>query len=223
MTGRQKEKLDFIKDYYSKNHQSPTLKEICDEFGKSMRTIIQHLDSLERQGFIFRKKYEHRGIILLRNEEICSLDNGMEKVPISSLIGCDNACVFGEDQIQDHVLVSKKMIQEYGKLVAGRALGFSMTNEDIYPDDILIIKPSKKEPKNGEIVVFRMGDMVLAKKVRISEKSITFLPSSDSDEYKPLVFDKKDDGYKIIGTVVDIIKRKDNSAEDYQYIKECEI
>lgn len=222
LTDKQREILEFITSYNSIHNHSPTLSEISKKFNKTRRTIAQHLEALERKGAIL-KTGEFRGIILLgRESQKRLIENGMEEIAVSSLIGCDNACVFGDDQIQDYVLVSKKMIEKHGKLIAGKALGYSMIKENINPDDILLIKPTKT-PKNNEIMVIKIGEMVLAKKVRISEKTITFLPCTDSEEYKPLVFDRKDDSYEILGLVVDIIKKEENSEEDYQYIKEGEV
>src|SRR4030066_582430 len=63
---RQRQIVDFIRQYIQKNSYSPTLQEIADAMGvSSLATVHEHLGALERKGVI--KKYEGavRGIELL--------------------------------------------------------------------------------------------------------------------------------------------------------------
>lgn len=213
LTQKQEVILSFIKDFMADNNQSPTLAEICRKFSKATRTIVQHLEVLENKGFIHREKHQHRGIVLLKNDNDY---NSMEKIPVTSLIGCDNATTEGCDEITDYILVSKEIKNKYGKVLAGRAVGFSMQAAKIYPGDVLLIKSTNdiNDIKTGDIVVAKVDGNVLAKKIVISEETITLLPMSDSQEYKPLVFSKTDDNLDIIGRVVDVIANQDENDEE---------
>jgi SOS regulatory protein LexA len=213
LTQKQEAILHFISNYIANNVQSPTLADICREFGTTTRTVVQHLEALESKKFIYREKNRHRGIILSRNED----DFGsMEKIPVTSLIGCDNATTEGCDEVTDYILVSKEIKNKYGKVLAGRAVGFSMQAAKIYPGDVLLIKATGdiKDIKTGDIVVAKVDGNVLAKKIVISKETITLLPMSDDKEYKPLVFSKKDDSLIIIGRVVDVIANQDKDDEE---------
>lgn len=52
LTPKQKELLDFIKNYYHQNNYSPSLKELAKHFHKSTTTIHQFLTSLQKKGFL---------------------------------------------------------------------------------------------------------------------------------------------------------------------------
>jgi repressor LexA len=57
ITKRQKQILDFIKDYDNKKGYAPSLKEIKKHFKLSSEsTVHQHLGILEEKGYLARKK-----------------------------------------------------------------------------------------------------------------------------------------------------------------------
>lgn len=62
-TKKQKEMLDYIKDYSEDKGSTPTLKEMADRFDISITTVVERLDALERKGLIRRLKNRWRGII----------------------------------------------------------------------------------------------------------------------------------------------------------------
>ncbi len=217
LTKRQEEALSFIEGYIQHNNQSPTLAEICEKLSKTTRTIVQHLDALQDKGFIYREKGKHRGIVLLKKREM--FFSSMERIPITSLIGCDNACVYGDDTINDYILISNELKKKYGVLSAGRAVGLSMEAAGIRPGDVLLIKPTN-DIGTGDIVVVRLENSVLAKKIVFSENSVTLFPMSDSQEYKPLVFSRSDNSFSIIGKVVDVIANPDKNKEEVTFIPE---
>ena len=76
MTKRQREVLDFIMAYQVEHSMSPTLREICDQFGlASFATAWEHLANLRHAGYIEWRHNEARSIIVLdsgRQEFVCS-------------------------------------------------------------------------------------------------------------------------------------------------------
>ena len=53
LTERQKEILDFIKNYIRENEDSPSLQEIADHFSVTSPTAHKILDALQQKDFIF--------------------------------------------------------------------------------------------------------------------------------------------------------------------------
>ena len=53
ITQRQKEILNFISDYQEENCFPPTVREIGEHFGVSIRAVQDHITALQKKGFIF--------------------------------------------------------------------------------------------------------------------------------------------------------------------------
>src|SRR6185369_8652864 len=65
LTDRQQQVYSFIKDYIEANGSSPTLREISGHIGTAgTATAIAHLEALERKGYIRRREWSSRGIVL---------------------------------------------------------------------------------------------------------------------------------------------------------------
>jgi repressor LexA len=65
-TSRQKEILDFIRDYHATAGYMPTLREIMRAFRfGSTNAAVCHLDALEAKGYIERDSQVARGMRLL--------------------------------------------------------------------------------------------------------------------------------------------------------------
>ena len=54
ITDRQKQVLDFIRDYIEANEVSPTLRDIGEHFGVSVPAAARHVKSLVKKGWITR-------------------------------------------------------------------------------------------------------------------------------------------------------------------------
>jgi repressor LexA len=64
-TKRQKEVLDFIKSFISKNAFSPTVREIAEHFGVQVNGTAGHLKALEKKRLITRQVNKARTIRVL--------------------------------------------------------------------------------------------------------------------------------------------------------------
>ena len=65
LTPRQQEVYDFLENHLRDRGYPPTLREICSNFGlKSTRAASDHLQALERKGYITRTPDRSRGIEL---------------------------------------------------------------------------------------------------------------------------------------------------------------
>ena len=62
----QAETLAFIKTFIKENQFPPTFREIAEHFGIAPPTVSQHLDALERKGYITRRNREPRTIVVVR-------------------------------------------------------------------------------------------------------------------------------------------------------------
>src|SRR5918912_4348656 len=69
LTERQRDILQFIKEYKREKGVAPTHREICDRFGfSSYGTVYKHLSLLEKKGLIRRDWNQKRGVELVEKE-----------------------------------------------------------------------------------------------------------------------------------------------------------
>src|ERR1051326_7202248 len=66
LTERQRDILQFIKEFQRDKGVAPTHREICDRFGfSSYGTVYKHLSLLEKKGLIRRDWNQKRGVELV--------------------------------------------------------------------------------------------------------------------------------------------------------------
>ena len=70
LTERQRDILNFIRDFQQKRGVAPTHREICDHFGfSSYGTVYKHLSLLEKKGLIRRDWNQKRGVEVVEDEK----------------------------------------------------------------------------------------------------------------------------------------------------------
>src|ERR1700704_71560 len=69
LTERQRDILQFIRDFQKERGVTPTHREICDHFGfSSYGTVYKHLSLLEKKGLIKRDWNQKRGLEVVEKE-----------------------------------------------------------------------------------------------------------------------------------------------------------
>ena len=82
ITQRQKEILNFISDYQEENCFPPTVREIGEHFGVSIRAVQDHITALQKKGFITQAQKKSRSIRVLIDERKRDTNMLIEKVPL---------------------------------------------------------------------------------------------------------------------------------------------
>jgi len=147
---RQKQILDFIKQYIDKYGYSPTLAEIAEAIGvSSLATVHEHLQALAAKGVI--KKFEGavRGIEVL-DQKISSALQGIE-LPILGFIAAGQPIMTYTDP-DATVKVASSMISGRKRSYVLQVKGDSMIEEGILDGDFVIIE-EQSEANDGDIVV----------------------------------------------------------------------
>lgn len=67
LTDRQREVFNFLREYYHEHGFSPTIYEIGDRFGFTPAAGWQHLNALEKKGFVSRESYCSRTLLLTKD------------------------------------------------------------------------------------------------------------------------------------------------------------
>ena len=147
---RQKQILDFIRKNVEKYGTAPSLSEIAHCLGlKSLSTVHEHLEALEKKGFIRRFRGAVRGIEIL--EEGTVLGTGLVELPVLGFIAAGEPIEPYTDA-GARVQVNSNLVSARSESYVLQVKGNSMIDEGILNGDYVVIK--KQETANdGDIVV----------------------------------------------------------------------
>lgn len=162
LTPRQKEILDFIREFRSKRGFTPTHREICIEFGySSYGTVHKHLKLLEQKGYLRRHWNQKRGVELTGGAGGPAPDANRQ-LPFFGLIAAGRPieAVAGNDEVTvpGHLLGDRN-----GDHYVLKVVGDSMIDEGIQDGDLVVV--SRREiARTGEMVVALVGDEATLKR-----------------------------------------------------------
>lgn len=147
---RQKQILDFIKQYIDKYGYSPTLGEIAEAIGvSSLATVHEHLQALEAKRVIKRFNGAVRGIEVL-DQNLAPKLQGIE-LPILGFIAAGQPIMTYTDP-DATVKVAPAMLSGKKRSYVLQVKGDSMIEEGILDGDFVIIE-EQDSARDGEIVV----------------------------------------------------------------------
>ena len=147
---RQKQILDFIKQYIDKHSYSPTLGEIAEAIGvSSLATVHEHLQALSSKGVIKRFEGAVRGIEVL-DQKISSTLAGIE-LPILGFIAAGSPIMTYTDP-DASIKVAPAMLSGKKRSYVLQVKGDSMIEEGILDGDHVIIE-EQSDARDGDIVV----------------------------------------------------------------------
>ena len=217
LTGKQKRVLDNIQLYINAKGEPPTLDELRQNLGfKSLRTVVQYIETLERKGYVVRRRYSHRNIEL-RAVDAEGRSAMLVSVPVVANVGCDDLSVFAQEQSDEFLQVDKQIVDEvHGEIVAVRAVGDSMADAGVKSGDYILVQFTDKV-KSGDRVAAIIGDMVTVKRLERRNGVTILYPESKDPKYKPIVLR---DNFKIAGRVLCIIPAGVAEMEDVVAVAE---
>ncbi len=158
LTERQEEILRFVIEYIQSYERPPTIRDIADNFGFTVKGAYDHLLALERKSWIERDSKHSRGITIkeyppgferlqlhreLLNEDIRSIPlvgRIAAGEPNAAIASTDEKFIIGGDQVTGE------------DLFALRVNGDSMVEAGIFRGDIVIVK-RQPTARNRDIVV----------------------------------------------------------------------
>jgi repressor LexA len=209
LTKKQERVLTLINNYFRNNGQSPKISELREMLGvRSLRTVTQYLEILERKGFIYRDKHSKRGIRIFSQKK--DIDSQVVTMPVFASAGCDNQTILAEPIHDEYISVSQNFLgDKIDKLVAIRAIGDSMIEAGINNGDTVLVEKTD-QVKNGDMTVAIIDDIAIIKRVFFTDNAVILNPASKDKSYKPIIM-RRD--FKIFGKVIDIVKKPENNDE----------
>ena len=194
LTQRQHRVLQTIERFVQDEGYTPSVREIGGILGLAPATVQQHLEVLERKGYIRRSGQSH-GIEVLSG----GMPGGVINVPIVGEIAAGAPIEAYEERL-DTIAVTADVSPE-GTAYALRVRGDSMIDDHICNGDIVIVEPVDTV-RDGEIGVAMLDDGTVTLKRIFRENDRVRLQPANA-EMAPIYADK----IRIRGRVTSIMRR----------------
>ena len=146
VTRRQKEILDFLESFVTRNGYSPSFEEIARGMGlKSLATVHKHITNLEKKGLLDRVHNRSRSIDVLPPG---TRTRSSERLPLAGRIaaGMPVEAMETDESISLHDVVGNRDV------FALEVRGDSMRDEHIISGDYVLVERTRTA-RQGEIVV----------------------------------------------------------------------
>ena len=179
LTDKQLLILNFIKEMINNSGFPPTVREIGDEFGITVKGAYDHLKAIEKKGYIKTEHNKSRAMIIVDDESVKS--EGLT-VPLLGRIAAGSP-ILAEENIEDYLSFPKDMFRP-GEYFALKVKGDSMIDGGIFDGDIAVIK-KQNTANNGDIVAALIDEEATLKEFHKTSDSVKLLPKNT--KYKPII------------------------------------
>jgi len=198
LTKTQREILDFLVEHIRQVGYPPTIREIAKKFKlRGPRAPKEHLDTLERKGYIKRS----RGA---RTIEIIGYSPSQTRpVPVVGRIAAGKPLLALEN-IEEEIALDSAIARDRG-LFFLRVKGESMVGANILEGDLVLVKP-QPTAASGEIVVVIIDDEATLKRF-FKEKGGGIRLQPENPEMEPIWVGTGDKEVRIVGKVVGLWRR----------------
>jgi len=208
LTERQQQIFDFILSNINKYGYPPSIPEVQEKFSfKSPNAVQDHLEALERKGYIARRPHKSRGLEILNGkiakDNIDNIDDNVTEVPIVGSVSA-GVPILAQENIEGTIFVDKLISRNNKGMFALRIKGTSMINAGILDGDFVLVR-QQPTAEQGEIVVVLIEDEATVKRFYKDKNKIKLKPENDTMD--PIIIDPKENSVTIIGKVQGVIRK----------------
>ncbi len=166
LTERQKEILDFLREYITEHKYPPTIREVGRKFIISVKAAYDHIKALEKKGQIRCHENCSRAIEIV-SEDIPSVDDEIISIPILGNVAAGRPLFARENWEGDLKLPAVHF--KSGRYFALYVKGDSMYEAGILDGDTAVFI-HQNNANNGDIVVAMVNDDAVTLKRFYKEK-----------------------------------------------------
>ncbi|MCX7785969.1 MAG: transcriptional repressor LexA [candidate division WOR-3 bacterium] len=200
LTKKQARILRFIKEFLERNNYPPSYEEIAQHFKMAKPSAFDHLNALQKKGYIRKKHYRARTIELVEKSTVVKEDYLI--IPIVGRIAAGQP-ILAVENIEGNVRLDRDLIK--GKDVfALRVKGDSMKDAGIYNGDLVFVRPQSVAEKN-DIVAVLIGEEVTLKYYYPKNDTILLIPANK--KFPTITIKKGSEEVRILGKVIGLFRR----------------
>lgn len=198
LTERQRDILQFIREYQQERGVAPTHREICEAFGfSSYGTVYKHLSILEKKGLIRRDWNQKRGVEIVEPPE--EQEALARPLPFLGYIAAGRPL---EVEQGDETVVVPEALTSRGENFVLKVRGDSMIEDGIHDGDFVIIQ-KRQQAENGEMVVANVAGEVTLKRFYREGMRVRLQPANSA---MAPIFARAED-VSIQGIVIGLMRR----------------
>jgi len=154
LTRKQQDVLDFLKGFYERNNFSPSMKEVAENFDISVSTVQGYFKELAMKGAINKLPNQSRSIVLSGD----NLPKNMTiPLPESGVISAGEGIIVTENEEPNMIDVPASWVSRASGMdyYCLRVSGFSMYEDGILDNDIIVIRKQSYADNGDTIVAIR--------------------------------------------------------------------
>ena len=201
LTERQREVLEYLKQFFGEKGFPPTLREIASHLGvKGPRGPQKTLNILEQKGYLRRIPKGSRAIEILGVPQ--SFRGQAISVPIIGRVRAGEP-ILAIENVDGHMTLDRSFVTSEDVFLL-RVQGNSMIEAHIQDGDFVLVKP-QSNAENGEIVVALIEDEATVKRIFKKRDLIRLEPANPAME--PIVVKKGEKKVAVVGKVIGIFRK----------------
>jgi repressor LexA len=201
LTNTQQNVFNVIREYLDSNSHPPTLSELAQVLQININAVRDHLLALDRKQVLRYVPNISRGIELLHAKP--------GGIPIYGYVPAGHPFMSQENIIDTFEV--RRYISASNNVFGLYVRGDSMKDASITTGDLLFVDPDI-EAKNGRMVVALVEGEPTVKWFQKEGSNVCLIPANK--KYKPIIVNKHDENFKIVGVVVGMIRAMDKLRID---------
>lgn len=181
ITERQQEVLNFISDFISENRYPPTVREIGEHFGISLRAVQDHIAALQKKGFLSQCQKRARSISVISNSDMAQ-ETFIGKIPLLGNVAAGKP-LLSEENLDGYVNLTEPFVRPGKNYFALRVRGQSMVNAGILEGDLAVVEQAQTAV-DGQIVVAVIDNAITLKRFYKEADRVRLQP--ENPDFQPI-------------------------------------
>ena len=198
LTDRQKEVLEFIARFSEENGFPPTVREIGENFGFSLRAVQDHIAACQKKGYLAQSQKKSRSFRVIKGDTVQEPRVFVVKVPKLGTVAAGKP-LLSEENIDGYVNIAEPFVKPGKTYFALNVRGASMLNAGILEGDLAIIEQSEMA-EEGQIVVAVVENAITLKRFYREQDRVRLQP--ENPDFQPIY----SDNVKIAGIMVGLVR-----------------
>jgi repressor LexA len=198
LTQKQKKVLDFLTQYIAIHAYPPTIREIGDNFGISVKGAYDHVEALRKKQILRLGDKRSRTIEIIKDETVPAIEP-VSEVPLLGTVAAGRP-ILSEENKEGAVPIHRSLLKKNARYFALKVRGDSMIGAGIVDGDIAVIE-KQETAENRESVVAQVDDEAVTLKRFFKEANRVRLEPENTN-YKPIYTQHA----RILGRLAHIIR-----------------
>lgn len=199
LTVCQQEALRYIRDYTYDNTRPPTIREVAEHFGVTVKAAQDRIAALRKKKYLAPSDNRSRSLrVIVDIDEKERTKPDMISVPLLGGVAAGKPLLCS-DNIEGRLFIPESFLRKNKEYFALTVKGSSMINAGILDGDTALIQQCETA-ENGDIIVAVIEDSATLKRYYREPTRIRLQP--ENDDFKPIYCQN----VRIVGKLATIIR-----------------